>query len=87
MLLRLFYVLCTITYLAYPLVTRLASYQALGGEGEERAWYQLRAHALNFPTFWGNLHSLRSLPCNSDVIIFVRYARSSASDRTYAIAR
>ena len=32
--------------------------QALGGK-ERRAWYQLRAHALNFPRFWGKLDIYR----------------------------
>ena len=48
------------------LVLRLSA-----GEGEGRAWYPLRVHRLNFPSFWGNSHSLCSLSCNSDVIIIV----------------
>ena len=51
----------------------LASYPgSRQGEGKgEPGIYQLCAHALNFPSFWENSHSLRSLPCDSDVIIIV----------------
>ena len=38
-----------------------------GGEGERRAWYQLRVHAYNFPRYWGNLYSHCSMPVYFDV--------------------
>ena len=40
--------------------------QALGG-GERRAWYQLHAHAHNFPRFWEKLDIFHIAVCVFDL--------------------